>query len=286
MSQFEWRLIERAPNPWGAVPVTGGGQSLTGRARAYMDELMAAQRLPDTTSRRHHYVPKAYLREWSFDERRIWCLDTISHEVKALGLADVCVKENFYRVTGPDGTDHNRVELLFGIVDRELRRVQKLFAGLEDPSALEFDDLVGLSVSMAVQRMRTLQQRRLLVQLNRYWNAQNAEQNPLIDHSNRTRELAGHHTELIVRSMWDSADALTTRGIEIWHDSEGRFMTCDAPVLVPFLRNVRRGLLDAPYVLWPVSPYRVVAMALHPHGMKAVIHPASGKHVGTVRDAI
>jgi hypothetical protein len=30
--------------------------------------------------------------------------------VKPLGLVKVCVEENFYRVVGPDGAAHNRVE--------------------------------------------------------------------------------------------------------------------------------------------------------------------------------
>lgn len=75
--------------------------------------------------------------------------------VKLVGLASVCVGESFYTVVGSDGQAHNRVELMFGVVDAELRRVQLLFSQLDDPNLLEFDDLIGLGVSMAVQRMRT-----------------------------------------------------------------------------------------------------------------------------------
>ena len=176
-----WRLVNSVRNPWGQVPVTAGGKSLSGRAREYMDNLLAQGRAHDPVSRRHHYVPKSYLQQWSFDGKRVWTLDTVTGAVKSLSLKDVCVKENFYRVVGSDGAPHNRVELLFGVVDSELRRVQLLFDKLENPDSLEFDDLVGLGVSMAVQRMRTLQQRRLQVQFNKWVVAQNSEQNQSID---------------------------------------------------------------------------------------------------------
>jgi hypothetical protein len=103
----------------------------------------------------------------------VWTLDTATGTAKPLGLASVCVEENFYRVQGRDGTPHNRVELLFGVVDAEMRRVQMLFNELEDPETLEFHDLVGLGVSMAMQRMRTAQERRLRQQHNAGLVAQN-----------------------------------------------------------------------------------------------------------------
>ena len=146
-----------------------------------MNNLLAQGRAHDPVSRRHHYVPKSYLRQWSFDGKRVWALDTVTGVVKPVGLRDVCVKEDFYRVVGADGAPHNRVELLFGVVDSELRRVQLLFDNLEDPDSLEFDDLVGLGVSMAVQRMRSPQQRRLQVQYNKWLMAQDSKEFQSID---------------------------------------------------------------------------------------------------------
>lgn len=282
-----WEVVSSVRNPWGRVPLTDGGQVLAGGARAYMDRLLAQQHATDSESRRHHYVPKAYLREWSFDGKRVWTLDTVTGHVKPLGIADVCVKENFYRVTGPNGAPHNRVELMFGVVDTELRRVQRLLTSLEDPEGLEFDDLLGLCVSMALQRMRTLQERRLFVQRNRWLAAQNSDQNPVItDDTTDPHRIAGMHTEMLFKGMWDSADLLTTRQIELWHDPLGRFMTCDAPVFLPFRRNVRSSLLAAPYVIWPISPNRVVALSNNLVGEKVSIREAKGPLVGMVRQAV
>lgn len=278
-----WQLFKTVRNPWGQVPMTAGGKSLPSRAREYMDRLAAQRQAKDPVSRRHHYVPKSYLRQWSFDGKRLWTLDTVTGGVRPLGLSDVCVEEDFYRVVGPDGSAHNRVELLFGVVDTELRRVQVLFNGLDDPETLEFDDLVGLGVSMAIQRMRTVQQRRLRLQHNAWLTAQNPNDFAPFDDPTNPHLVASIHTQLLFEAMWEAADVLTTRQIEVWHDPQGRFMTCDAPVLLPFRRNVRPSLTSAPYVIWPVSPKRAVALSNDPQGEKAVMREASGKLVGMVR---
>jgi len=220
------------------------------------DRLLMQQRAEDPPSRRHHYVPQSYLRQWSFDGKRVWTLDTVTGISKPLGTSNVCVKENFYRVVGPDGSPHNRVELLFG-------------------------------VSIAVQRMRTLQQRRLHLQYDEWLLAQNPEQHQSIDNdAANPNRLAGIHTELLFKAMWEAADVLTTRQIEIWHDPQGRFLTCDAPVLVPFRHNVRPSLISSPYIVWPVSPYRVVALANDLSGRKALLRKATGSLVGTVQKGV
>jgi hypothetical protein len=183
--------------------------------------------------------------------------------------------------------DHNRVESLFGVVDAELRRVHHRFNTLDDPDSLEFSDLIALSATMAVQRMRTAQQRRLQTQLGAWYEAQNRERypSPANDPENPFSS-AGFHTEMVFRAMWDAADVFTTKQIELWDDPRGRFTTCDAPVFAPFVRNVRRGLHNSPYVIWPLSPTRVVALTETPLGEKAIIREATGKQVGIVNDGV
>lgn len=46
---------------------------------------------------------------------------------------------------------------MFAVADTELGRIQALFVNRQDPDKLEFDDLIGLGVTVAAQRMRTAQ---------------------------------------------------------------------------------------------------------------------------------
>jgi hypothetical protein len=283
-----WQIVGEYRNPWGRVPVTAGGKSLDGGAREYMDRLVETVTRPDPDSKRHHYVPRTYLKHWGFGtgNRQIWGLDTVTGVMRDFSVNSVCVEENFYRVVGADGQAHNRVEAMFGVVDSELGRIQRLFSRLKDPEDLVFDDLIGLGVTLAVQRMRTLQQRRLRLQHDAWLVAQNSvDFKPIHDPGNPYR-LSGIHTELLFSSMWEAADVLTTRSIEVWDDPEGKFWTCDAPVMVPFHKNKGPGLNSAPHILWPVNPHRVIALTNTPSGEKAVIRVATAKERGLVRDAI
>lgn len=248
------------------------------RLRAQVGQNQAEER------KRHHYVPQAYMKAWTFDKQRrqVWTLDTIARSVRPIGVRDLCVGENFYRVAGPKGP-HNGVELLFGVVDTEISRMQKLFTGLADPDELTLDDLQILCVSVAAQRMRTAQQRRIH---NQYAAWQAAQDPTMMALANDPLMAASAQTRAMFTALWEAADVFIGRQIEVWDDPQERFLTCDAPVLVPFSKGYRPPLLSAPWIIWPISPRRVVALSRESVGKKAVIRTATGKDVGLVREAV
>ena len=120
--------------------------------------------------------------------------------------------------------------------------IQRLFADLEDPETLTFNDLLRMGISIALQHMRTPQMRRIQLQQNAWMIAQTSKYKSFANDDKNPNQSAGIHTELLFKAMWEGSDVLTTRQIEVWHDPKRRFMTCDAPVLVPFRRNVRPSL--------------------------------------------
>jgi hypothetical protein len=282
-SHDDWQVQEIVPNPWGQIPVTGDGKFLGESARRYFERLIAIGSAADTPARRHHYVPKTHLRRWSADGRRVWTLNTETGLVKELGVNDVCVSENFYRVVGSDGEPHNRVELMFGAVDQELRRVQDLLLGLRKDGDIGFEDFMAAGVSAALQRMRTMQQRRLLQQYDLWVGDQGADGFSSRRDDEDPLRLANIHTQNTFQAMWSAADLMTTRQLEIWDDPKGRFLTSDAPVQIPFVRSVRPGVNIARVIWWPISPNRAVAWSNNLVGEKVVFRKATTAVTDQVR---
>ncbi|MCD4849676.1 DUF4238 domain-containing protein [Arthrobacter sp. AK01] len=282
-SPGEWQLQKVIPNPWGAIPLTGGGDFLNQQAKQYYKRLHDSAEASDTKARRHHYVPKTHLKRWSADGKRVWTLNTETGSVKQLGVNDVCVTENFYRVVGMDGEAHNRVELMFGAVDEEVRRIQYILLTLDQGSDLSFEDFMAAGVTAALQRMRTSQSRRLMQQQDLWWGEQQADgfTSPITDHD--PLRLNNIHTEILFRTMWKAADVMTTRQLEIWVDPKGRFITSDAPVQNPFVGGVRPGLDEARTIWWPISPSRAVDWSNELTGEKVTFKRATTSLTDKVR---
>jgi phosphosulfolactate phosphohydrolase-like enzyme len=118
---------------------------------------------------------KTHLKRWSSDGKRVWTLNTDTGALKQLGVNDICVAENFYRVVGPDGEADNRVELMFAAVDEEVRRIQNILLTLGKRGDISFEDFMAAGVTAALQRMRASQSRRLMEQQDLWWGEQQAD---------------------------------------------------------------------------------------------------------------
>ena len=81
-----WHLQKVTRNPWGEIPLTGGGEFLNQHAKRYYERLLGFAEATDTDARRHHYVPKTHLKRWSSDGKRVWTLNTDTVALKQLGV--------------------------------------------------------------------------------------------------------------------------------------------------------------------------------------------------------
>jgi hypothetical protein len=262
--------------------MTGGGRSRTERAQKYMAAVAAQSLRRDTNSKRHHYVPKSYLKAWSADGKRVEVIDTIAGTQKLQGLNDTCVKENFYQLYDADGA-HNQAEKMMSVLDDELVRVVRVLQALQPGHDLSFEDFMSFGHMITLQRTRTPQTRRLMSAWGAWIDRQTWRPG--------TRPYGGAtpvvHLSTLFNAMWDGADNMTTRTLELWDDPKGRFITCDAPVQVPHLTTgTRQDLVAAQRIWWPISPTRAVCSSHRTTEEKVTFMRATTVEVDEIRAAM
>lgn len=271
-----WELVKTTPNPWGVVPMSAGGSSLTPRVEEHMTRVLQAAEKRDCPSRRHHYVPQAYLRAWSQDGKRVRVLNKATGDDGFYGVADLCVRKNFYRVTDRDNITHNQVEAMLAVIDDDTALLLARLRSWKPGDDVSLDDFMALAVAAAMQKIRTPQQRRHSEAMEE-WKARRLNQ----PHYNFITDT---HVDLLFRSRYDAADELTVRQLEIWDDLEGRFITGDQPVLhSEEAPGIPGSTLTADYVWWPISPTRLLAFGRELTGNKVDHRQASTADVDKVR---
>ena len=260
--QSGWTLKQVVPNPWGEVPVTAGGKSLTDTAKAYMARVYEAAARRDPPSTRHHYVPKAYLRAWSSDARRkrVCVLHADTGKVCRQGIADTCVKEHLYRVRGLDGEYHQQVEKMMAVFDDQLASLLVTLRNIEPGDDLSFDNFMTLGHMIGLARNRTPQTRRLLSAYDDFLDGHNIPDGKLSEPRISRLGVEGH-LDIMFGSMFDAADLMTTRHLEVWDDPRERFFTSDSPVQTSLKSYLFPGLDEAPRLWWPISPGRALCLA-------------------------
>ncbi|GHI99291.1 DUF4238 domain-containing protein [Streptomyces olivaceus] len=274
-----WKVTKRVANPWGQVPVSGGGQAVNPRVHEYMGKVAAAAERRDCLSRRHHYVPKAYLKAWSFDGKRVRVLDTVKGLDRPLGLRDTCVREDFYRVTDPQGAPHNQAEAMLSVIDDESARLLRLLRSWEPGDDLAFDDFMSLAVVLAFQRNRTPQCKRLLEAQDTWMRVRALQELPTLTTSGFVASL--------FRSAYGAADEHSTRQLELWDDPQARLITSDQPVILSTeASGSPPSTLTSRYLWWPLSPSRMLVLSqdLQPH--KVVHRVLPRREVDRLRAAV
>ncbi|MFJ2060610.1 DUF4238 domain-containing protein [Streptomyces sp. NPDC087908] len=276
---MEWRLVGRVANPWGQVPLSGGGQAVNPRVQEYMVNVAAAALRRDCVSRRHHYVPQAYMKAWSPDGRRVRVLGTASGSDRLQGLRDTCVRENLYRVTDASGAPHNQAEAMLAVIDDETARLLRLLRGWAPDDDMNFDDFMSLAVVLAFQRNRTPQRKRLM-EAHDTWLRRRALQEP------PPLTTAGFIASLL-QSTYGAADEHSTRQLELWDDPQARLITSDQPVILSTDASGRSpSTLTSQYLWWPISPSRLLVLSQDLQPRKVVHRVLTRKEVSRLRAAV
>ncbi|MFF2524207.1 DUF4238 domain-containing protein [Streptomyces liangshanensis] len=270
-----WELISTVQNPWGQVPVSGHGQSVVPKVAEYMARVEEAAKRRNCVSRRHHYVPQAYMRAWSEDGKRVRVLDIRNGIDKLRGLRDTCVRENFYQIT-TDGQRHNQVEAMLAVIDDETARLLKFLRAWKPGDDMSFEDFMSLAVVLAFQRNRTPQVRRHLTDIDT-WTRHRANQ--------VVPELTTNSfVQTLFRSTFGAADEHSTRQLELWDDPGGRFITSDQPVQLSWDRpGETPSTINSEHLLWPISPHRLVVLSQDLQGEKIVQRTVSRKELDRIR---
>lgn len=271
---MNWRFVRSTPNPWGQIPLSAGGHSVSPRVQEYMARVTEAAERRDCPSRRHHYVPRAYLRAWSPDTKRVRVLDTRNGTDQLQGRAATCVSRNFYRVTDRNQVEHNQVEAMLAVIDSDTAVLLDKLRRWKPGDDFAFDDLMALSIAAALQRTRTPQQRRWTETMSS-WKTERAGQRA-------ENFITDTHVDLLFRSRYEAADQFSVRQLELWDDPRGRFITCDQPILMS-AEAAKPSMDSARYVWWPISPYRVLTFGRETTGQKLEHRIASAADIRSVR---
>ncbi|MFC9004780.1 DUF4238 domain-containing protein [Streptomyces microflavus] len=276
---MDWTLVSRVANPWGQIPMSGGGQAVNPRVQGYMANVAVTAARRDCVSRRHHYVPQSYMKAWSFDGKRVRVLDTVNGLDRPQGLRATCVRENFYRVTDPLGSPHNQAEAMLSVIDDETARLLRLLREWKPDDDLDFDDFMSLAVVLAFQRNRTPQRKRLLEAQDTWMRTRALQETPTLT---TTKFVAS-----LFQSAYGAADEHSTRQLELWDDPQSRFITSDQPVILSTdASGCSPSTLTSQYLWWPLSPSRLLVLSQNLQPRKVIHRTLTRREVDRLRAAV
>lgn len=277
--KMDWEFAGVVPNPWGEITATAGGEVVVPKVREYMDKIGQIAKKRDCSSRRHHYVPQAYLRSWSADGKRVRVLDLRRGTDGLRGIRDTCVRENFYRVPDVKNNPHNQVEAMLAVIDEEAARLLRIFKAWTPGDDVLLEDFMSLAVIMAFQYSRTPQIRRYF-ENQRSWLIERAGQ-PYKEFTTT------NFVDFIFRSTYQLADQFSIRQMEIWDDPKGRFITSDRPIFMSQDGKYSKpSLVNSRHVFWPLSPRRIIVMSSINYGVKVRHFSLSRAKVDEIRGSV
>lgn len=101
--------------------------------------------------KRHHYVPRCYLKNFADEQEMIWTFDRKTGEYRQQSIADTAVQNHYYRVRTKDGKFSTDVEKFFSTIETEASGVIAKLARIKKISQ---EDKEILSLFISFQRAR------------------------------------------------------------------------------------------------------------------------------------
>jgi hypothetical protein len=111
--------------------------------------------VPDSTAKRHHFIPRFLLREFATRDGRglIFQLEKRTGQPRKVTVEAAASRHRFYAIHEEDGTTHNRVEAYLALVESHAApAVRRL---LDDPPGLLRTDAATISHHLALLLART-----------------------------------------------------------------------------------------------------------------------------------
>lgn len=258
--------------------------------------------------KRHHFLPKFYLRRFADHKRRIRRYERGSKKPIVMSVINAAVETGFYTITEESGTQSQKVEALLSRIEQDAAAaVERLLKGHFPPSPA---DRESLALFIAFQIMRTPEQRHeyeLMVDyaqklLLENWTADYARQRlseagleptdeavadvmDVVENPDKFR-FVPHPNEHILLMLSIATAALAPVILDkswlLGHCRNGTFVTSDHPIAyyrTPAEQNrlLGVGLTNAEEVYYPLGRYHVL-MLVPPGTLSEIVMPLTREH--------
>lgn len=97
--------------------------------------------MPNQETKRQHFVPKVYLKNFARKDGDKWLIDSVNKEDPSHhfsgNIDDVCVKKNFYTLTGGTEEERQAIENFYQDIEA---KYDSVYSKLVDPNIRDIDD--------------------------------------------------------------------------------------------------------------------------------------------------
>jgi hypothetical protein len=247
----------------------------------------------ETQAKRHHFVPRFYLRHFADKKRRIRMYERGSRRGPVVAsVLNAAVESGFYTVVEVSGEESQKVEHLLSLIEGQAKAaIQRMLKGHFPPSE---EDRDALALFMAMQIMRTPEHRRAYEATVDYtekvllegWTAEYARKRveeggveatdeavaqvmDVVENPDRYQFVPhqNEHIKIMLSVATVLAPVIASRPWLLCHSRTAAFVTSDHPVVLwsrptEMSKYVGIGLVNAEEIYYPLDRHHVLGLAL------------------------